>query len=108
MNVRLSNEARQDVRGIAEYFDLETGSFSISNRFLAAFQTTCMTLQQFPEIGVAVRGLHPDFAGWRRIPLDRYPQYLVFYRHNKSTIVVERIMHGSRDLIAILGDGSSG
>jgi len=107
VNLRLSAEARRDVRGIAEYFDLETESFTVSRRFMAAFQTTCMTLQQFPDIGVVVRDLHPDFIGLRRIPLDRYPQYLVFYRQKNSALIVERIMHGSRDLLAILGESPS-
>lgn len=55
MNLRLSDEARQDIRGIAEYFDIETDFSSVSDIFLAAFETTCATLQQFPDIGIAVR-----------------------------------------------------
>jgi toxin ParE1/3/4 len=51
-----------------------------------------------PEIGV----VRPEFAGGdpRIFPLG---SYVIFYRLAKSVVEIVRVLHGARDLNAILG-----
>lgn len=50
----------------------------------------------------------PDHAALgtvRVLPLPGYPDYLIFSRLDGASIDVLRVLHGVRDILAILEDG---
>jgi hypothetical protein len=44
----------------------------------------------------------PHFAGIRYLVVLRYPNYVVFYRPLSDGVEIPHILHGARDLGAIL------
>jgi toxin ParE1/3/4 len=62
------------------------------NRFMDEFEKVCERLSLFPEMGVEtpILGL-----GLRRVMLWNYH---VFYHSTDIEVIVERIIHGARDL----------
>ena len=46
----------------------------------------------------------PRLADIRMLPIHRYRNYLIFYRHNGERVDVLHIWHGARDIIALLSD----
>src|SRR5262249_51703866 len=98
MNVTRSPWFREDVERRGEYFLREAGERVLRN-FLEAVFFTLEHLASFPECGIAREFEHPDLQALRFIPLSRpYDRYLVFYRVHPGEVIVERLMHGYRDL----------
>jgi len=53
-------------------------------------------------MGTSVYAEHPLITGMRRTSIERFPKYLIFYRVVESDIVIERVLHGARDLPLLL------
>jgi toxin ParE1/3/4 len=103
--VRLSDVARSDVRDAAAYLQQESLSFSVPRRFLVAFEEACLSLANFPDMGNRLRGLRPELEGMRCLILRRFDNYIIFYRVSESSIHIDRVLHGARDIITILESG---
>jgi len=98
VNVSRSPWFRKDVEQLCEYFLREAGE-RVSRNFLEAVLITLEHLASFPECGFAREFEHPDLQALRFIPLSRpCDRYLVFYRVHPGEVIVERLMHGYRDL----------
>jgi toxin ParE1/3/4 len=70
---------------------------SAADRWLDRFDAKCKTLAQMPELGRE----RPDLApGLKGLP---FGNYIIFYRLIPEGIQVVRILHGARDITALLG-----
>jgi toxin ParE1/3/4 len=92
--------ARADARQIAEYYAAEAGE-PVSRTFLAALQRTLDHLRAHPASG-SLR-FEPDtgLPGLRVWPIRGFP-HLLFYLDRADHVDVTRILHGSRDIPALL------
>lgn len=95
-NGRLGDQAKRDLKGILRWMAKE--SFRRAERFKAHVYLSLDRLPAFPEIGRAV----PELGDGRRI--WRVWDYLLIYRVAPDEVVVERILHGARDLDALFDD----
>jgi toxin ParE1/3/4 len=59
-------------------------------------------LVEFPELGARYEIDHPELTDLRVFPIPRFKNYLMFYRIREDEIDVVRIIHGARDIPAIL------
>ncbi len=93
---RFVPEAVEDLANIAIWQDEQSeGRFS---RFDAAVRKALQNLVLFPEMGRVA----PELGEGRR--LWRVWDNLLVYHHTPDEVVVERILHGARDLDALFDD----
>lgn len=67
-------------------------SIAAADKLIDRLVEAAKPLRDFPEMGGARDDLSPGLRALRVGP------YLVFYRHRKEGVTIERILHGSRDL----------
>lgn len=71
----------------------------MAERFLAAFDATVERLAKVPELGRRRRFQDPELEGMRSLAIGgRFKAHLIFYRGSDTTVSIERVMHGARDL----------
>lgn len=71
-------------------------------KFLAAADKTFESLLKHPNIGFRRESKNPDLKDMRTFPVKGFPKLIVFYRPTENGIEVIRILHGARDLLAVL------
>jgi toxin ParE1/3/4 len=87
-----------DLEHYAAWYDREA-NWEVAERYLHAVAFTLARLAEMPEMG------HPTFfsalelRGLRCWPVSKpFQKHLIFYRHDATTLYVERAVHGARDL----------
>lgn len=93
-------QARRDIVETAIY--LEEQNPDAAMRFLAAVEDTLAILVTMPGIGVARTFGHARLAGLRWLPVRGFEKHLIFYRSVDDGVEVIRVLHGARDIKAIL------
>jgi len=89
-----------DIEAILDY--LKQHSISAANKFIDNFNKKIKTLISFPRCGAIPKIEKLQQQGYRIMVL-RY-RYLLFYKLNEKdkVIIIERVLHGARDLEKIL------
>ena len=59
-----------------------------------------------PGIGKPSRFSNPTLADIRQYSIKGFGRYLIFYRATDSGVEILRVLHGARDLSAILDEES--
>lgn len=77
-------------------------NLDVSDRFLAAAEETFQNLGKMPQIGKLSQLSSPKLAGIRQQAIKGFKHYLIFYRVIDSDVEILRVIHGARDLEAIL------
>ncbi|MGK7892786.1 MAG: type II toxin-antitoxin system RelE/ParE family toxin [Xenococcus sp. (in: cyanobacteria)] len=90
----------QDLIELATY--LAEDSLDVSERFLFAAEKTFQKLSQFPQRGKISNFTAPQLANIRQQAIEGFRKYLIFYRCTNSEVEIIRVIHGARDLEAIL------
>ncbi len=96
--------AQSDIDDIAAF--IAGDSAAAGWRFLTAFRQTCGQLLETPRCGYAfaIPGqTEREIRCWR---VRGFRNWLVFYRLTDSGIEVIRVLHGARDIVALLADES--
>jgi toxin ParE1/3/4 len=71
----------------------------IAERFVAAAQSTLATLCQSPGLGRPRFKTWPELSGIRSYRIQPpFHRHLIFYRCEATSLFVERLIHGARDL----------
>jgi toxin ParE1/3/4 len=99
--VTFTPKARADLDAYAAHLaadDEETGV-----AFLLAAANLARLLAAYPFLGRPRSFSNPIFAGMRSISLPGFPNHLVFYRPERETILILRILHGAMDLDTVFG-----
>jgi toxin ParE1/3/4 len=92
--------ARRDVLAIVAY--LADRNPRAAHDFLAAHQRSLATLRAYPEAGRRYRPDHAALEGLRVMAIPGFADYLIFRRYDGATVDVIRVLHGARDILAIL------
>jgi plasmid stabilization system protein ParE len=93
----LSPEAQDDLGGIDAYLCHE--SPGAADRVSRALESTMELLAQHPGMGHQ----RPDLTS-RPVRFWSVYSYLIVYRPDTSPLQVIRVLHGARDVAAILGE----
>ena len=97
-------QTRIDLWHIARHIAQDNRQAAI--RFLNAAEATFKQLAKSPELGSLGEFQSPVLQGVRRWRVNRFTNYLIFYRQRPEGIEVIRVLHGARDIDAIFGDES--
>src|ERR1700730_13206859 len=97
MVYRLAKRAEADLDDIAYYIAMESGSIEVADRVIDAITTRFPFLADHPYSG---RARDDDLGvGRRSFPAD---QYIIIYRVRGPDVFILRVVHGSRDLKAVM------
>lgn len=99
--VRRLPDARRQL--LLLFLELESISDTLGARFLAAAEATFERTAAMPGIGELWPCDNPRLAGLRCLTVDGFPNHLVFYRPIEGGIEILQVVHGMRDIEAILG-----
>jgi len=77
----------------------EEASEATATRFLGKLHVTCERLLSFP----LAHPERPQLAPGLRVVF--HGAYAIYYRHNDKTVTIVRVLHGARDLAAVVGQG---
>ncbi|WP_435017749.1 type II toxin-antitoxin system RelE/ParE family toxin [Tundrisphaera sp. TA3] len=95
--------ADRDLIRLYRWFARSSG-LRAADRFFREAESTLIRLQGVPNLGSPYRAEDPAFGSLRFCPISRHRSYLIFYRTIPDGIEVYRILHGARDIHAILSD----
>ena len=95
----LSAQARRDLKGIQDYISDDQESPLSAIKVIDKILDRIEDLLLFPDTGTL---LYPKVDFPTNYRYARAAGYLIFYRHEKSHIFVDRIIHGKRDYITVL------
>ena len=97
--------ARIDVIEQAIYLGDEAND-ELALRFIDAVDAAVQRLAATPEIGRPRDAGNVRLAGMRSWPVPGFPNHLIFYRTDEDSLEIVRVVHGSRDLVRLLDDGT--
>jgi len=75
-----------------------------ARRFRREAQATFDRLAAMPGMGARYAAGDPAHSDLRYFPVSKFRNHLVFYRPSPDGIEVVRVLHGARDIGAILAD----
>jgi len=96
MGHRLAPQARADIDDIAYYIFVESGSLETADRLIESIYSRFVLLGTYPRAGRVRDDLRP---GMRIFSVG---DYVVLYRVEGEDVVIDRVVHGSRDLEPLL------
>jgi len=100
--VRQLIRARLDLVEIIAY--LAEQSEDAARRFRREAQATFERLAGMPGMGTRYTPDEPTYGELRYFPVSKFRNHLVFYRPTPDGIEVVRVLHGARDIGAILAE----
>ena len=102
--VVFSAEAKRDIKDIQAYIGEDRGNPRTALKVIENILSRVEDLIQFPGTGTLLASKVKFQTNYRYV---RSSGYLIFYRHEKNKILVDRIIHGLRDYISILDPNKS-
>jgi toxin ParE1/3/4 len=93
-------EVPDDVESILDY--LAEHDTAAAERFRLAVPLTIDDLLRFPGMGSPKDYGEPHLVGMRTWRIRGFPNYLIYYVRVTDGILIHAIMHGARDIGAIL------
>lgn len=101
-NIGIRPRARLDVVDAAKH--IGNDNVTAANRFLDACQATFEFLVESPQIGGNYPTKNRRLVGLRVFRVKGFPNHLAFYLERAYGIEIVRVVHGARDLDAVLRD----
>jgi plasmid stabilization system protein ParE len=96
--IRRSDWFIGDLEHYAAWYQSEA-SWEVAQSYLRAVSATLTFVANMPGVGRAARFSSPALRDLRFCLVERpFQKHLMFYRHDETTLYVERVIHGSRDL----------
>jgi len=96
--------ADRDLDEQALYYAIR-GSADVGHRFLAAAHETFVMLAGQPEMGWTARVRHPSLRKLRLFRIKGFERSIVLYLPISGGVEVLRVVHGSRNLEALMRGG---
>lgn len=87
--------AVEDLEAILQYIARDRPAAAVS--FVETLKDKCNTLARFPLLGASRDHLA---EGLRVFPVG---SYVIYYRPERDTVRIERVLHGARDADALFG-----
>jgi toxin ParE1/3/4 len=97
-----SRKAQEDVLEITRY--IASGSLRAAEGFREALEHAYSTLEAMPYLGASRSFGHPRLFDVRLWPIPKFEKYLLLYRPHPDSIEIVRVVHGARDLPALLAE----
>ncbi|MGA7951798.1 MAG: type II toxin-antitoxin system RelE/ParE family toxin [Thiobacillaceae bacterium] len=98
--VTFSPKSRQDLLEIGDH--IAKDSRANARRFVGKLMEQCQRIGHAP---LAYTGREDLAPGLRIAPMGRY---VIFFRVLGDMVRIERVLHGARDLLALIGQGGQG
>lgn len=95
----ISTLAKADMQEIADYISREKHSPSAAARLISRFREEINSLCDFPESGAQLLPPGRDRCPYRFLVCGNY---LIFYHTDRVTVMVDRVLYGRRDYLALL------
>lgn len=97
MKVRLTDEAKEDLRQIGDHIAKDNPLRALS--FVDELEQKCLSIATSPKT-------FPLAPGYERYGVRRrvHGNYLIFYRVEGDDVVIVHVLHGAMDYAAILFD----
>ena len=97
--------ARADLLAQWDFYADEVGDPDLADRFVARAEATFKKLARTPGLGRPRSFRSAKAKNLRSWKVADFPKHLIFYRLRPDERVVEviRVLHGARDLDALLG-----
>ena len=95
----ISPLAKADMEEIADYIAREKHSPDAAARLIRLFREEINSLRGFPESGAPLIPPGKELCPYRYLVCKNY---LVFYHTDKTTVMVDRVLYGRRDYLALL------
>jgi len=89
-----------DMDEVAAYIQKDNPHAAI--RFLECAEATFELLAQMPGLGSRYAVRNPRLPALRCFPVSGFPNHLIFYQATPDSIEIVRLLHGARNLTAIL------
>lgn len=99
--------AREDILRQYRYLLLEQDSPVAANRFLRAVEAAIKEVCRRPGLGPAIEMQNPRLAGLRSWAVAGFSAIRVYYLISENTLRVVRVLHGKRDISALLESESA-
>jgi toxin ParE1/3/4 len=93
-------QAYRDLDAIAAFIQKDNPQAAL--RFLDNAEATFASLAEMPGLGARYHARNPELPDLRCFTVKGYRNYRVFYRPKEGGIEVVRVLHGSRNIAAIL------
>jgi toxin ParE1/3/4 len=94
--------AEDDMLRQVDWYE-EQGLSAVADRFVAAVFAGIQAAIKTPKAGAPRRSGNPALAGLRTWPVKGFDEFRVYYVTREDIFVVVRVLHGRRDIDAILG-----
>jgi toxin ParE1/3/4 len=101
VNLFIQESAQQDILRQVEWY-ADKGLPDIARRFYAAVLDAIDALQAMPDAGPPKPSVNPHLAGLRSWPVGDFQAFRVYYLARPEMLSVVRVLHGKRDIGAIL------
>jgi toxin ParE1/3/4 len=101
-NLRIRPAADADVDDAALF--IAQDNLEAALRFYNAVDRTYRQIQEHPERWPRYDLDHPQLAGLRKRSVVRYKNYLVFYLVDNGSVEIIRVLHGARDIPAVIAE----
>ena len=98
MKVALTNEARDDLKEIAEFIALDAPRRALS--FVRELRESALAISRAPYAH-PIDPRYDELAVRRRV----HGAYLILYRISKDRVDIIRIVHGARDVVRMPNSG---
>jgi toxin ParE1/3/4 len=82
----------------------EQGLSTIADRFSAAVAAAIDAALKTPKAGAPKDVSNPALAGLRTWPVRGFGEFRIYYLLRGDAFMVVRVLHGKRDIAAILGE----
>lgn len=102
LRIRIEEEAERDLHEAIER--LAAASPDLAPAFALAVEQALHRLAALPELGRSYFELGDPRVRQLLVWVLRRFGYLIFYRASEPYLLVERVLHGSRDLLALFLD----
>ncbi len=100
-NVYKHPQVIRDLIDLATY--IARDNMNVSDNFLAV-EEIFKQLAQTPKMGKVRKFDNPNLADVRQQAIKGFKNYLVFYMTKDSDVEILRVLHGRRDIDAILNE----
>lgn len=99
VKIVFSKKAIDDLEGIKSYIIDELLNESSANKIVSNIIEKIRMLTDFPEIGAPLSSIVDIETNYRYLV---YGSYIAFYRYEKDTVFITRILYARRNFVRIL------
>lgn len=105
IELRISEAAAVSIVEQAEYYQ-QASDISLAQRWETAVLQAAQSLLNSPERGTLCRFRSPALEGLRWTLIIGFPKHMLFYRYlsREQAILIVQVLHGARDLEALLDE----